>query len=295
MIAVVFNPTARGDKARGFLSHLTRFGDSARLLPTQRAGHAIELASLAVEEGASTVVAAGGDGTVNEVLNGIANRPDGCERARLAILPLGTVNVFAKELGIPMDLDAAWEVARSGGERRIDLPCLDWDDGRRRWFAQMAGAGVDSLSIGRVRWDLKKRIGPLAYVWACLEVMGKPRPRVVAELAGERLEGALATVGNGRYLGGRFPVYANASLEDGQLDLVVFPKVTWPVVVRVFWRLLRDTFHGSPDAVHRRVSEVRLTAPEPLPIHVEGDNVGNLPVTLRLHPGRLRVAVPPKK
>lgn len=295
MIAIVFNPTARGDKAQGFLSQVTQFGDSARLLPTQKAGHAIELASQAVRDGATTVVAAGGDGTVNEVLNGIARIPGGCERTRLAILPLGTVNVFAKELGIPLDLPSAWETARSTGERRIDLPCLHWEDGSSRWFAQMAGAGVDSLSIGRVRWSLKKRIGPLAYVWACLEVMRQPRPHVVAELPGERLEGALATLGNGRFLGGRFPVYANASLEDGQLDLVVLPRVTWPVVVRVFWHLLRDTFDRSADAQHRRVTELRLSSPDPLPIHVEGDNVGQLPVTLRLHPGLLRVAVPLKK
>ena len=201
MTAIVFNPTAQGDHARRSIDALGRRSGEARLLPTQHAGHATELAAQAVEEGATTVVAAGGDGTVNEVLNGLALAPDGFRRARLAVLPFGTVNVFAKELGIPGDLDGAWETAVGPGERHIDVACLEWDDGRRRRFVQMAGAGLDSLSISRVRWGLKKRLGPVAYLWSCIEVMFLPRPRVLIESEGERWEGVLAAVGNGRYLG----------------------------------------------------------------------------------------------
>jgi YegS/Rv2252/BmrU family lipid kinase len=294
MTAIVFNPTAQGDHARGFLDALTRRGAEARLLPTRHAGHATELATMAVNEGATTVVAAGGDGTVNEVLNGIALAPDGPNRARLAVIPFGTVNVFAKELGIPEDLDGAWETAVGPEERRIDLACLEWDDGSRRRFVQMAGAGLDSLSISRVRWGLKKRFGPLAYLWSCIEVMFLPRPRVLIEADGEHLEGVLAAVGNGRYLGGRYPVFPRASLEDGLLDLVVFPKVGWLTLARVFPRLWNDTFADSTDAIHRQVATLRLTSPDPLPVHVEGDNVGHLPVTVRIEGARLRVAVPAK-
>ncbi len=294
MTAIVFNPTAQGDHARRFIDALGRRIAEARLLPTQHAGHATELAAKAVEDGATTVVAAGGDGTVNEVLNGLALAHDGFHRARLAVLPFGTVNVFAKELGIPGDLDGAWETAVGPGERSIDVACMEWDDGRRRRFVQMAGAGLDSLSISRVRWGLKKRLGPVAYLWSCIEVMFLPRPRVLIEAEAERLEGVLAAVGNGRYLGGRYPVFPRASLEDGLLDLVVFPKVGWFTLARVFPRLWNDTFADSSDAVHRQVASLRLSSPDPLPVHVEGDNVGHLPVTIRMEGTRLRVAAPAK-
>jgi diacylglycerol kinase (ATP) len=295
VIAIVFNPTARGDKAISFLRELNGFGRSARLLPTRHAGDASDLARQAVREGATTVVAAGGDGTVNEVLNGLARAPGGLVQARLGVLPLGTVNVFAKELGLPGRLDAAWRVASGESERRIDLPCASWPDGRTRWFVQMAGAGLDSLSISRVSWRLKKAGGPLAYVWACVRTMSQPRPRVVAEVGTERLHGPLICLGNGRFLGGRYPVFARAELDDGLLDLVVFPKVTWITVARVFPRLLNGTFGRSTAAHHRQVTSLTVTGDAGLPFQVEGDNVGPLPVTIRIAAGALRVAAPPKK
>ena len=294
MIAIVFNPTAHGNKARHFLRELGGFGKSARLMPTRHAGEATGLAEQAVREGATTVVAAGGDGTVNEVLNGLARTPGGLTQSRLAVLPLGTVNVFAKELGIPARLESAWKIASGDSERRMDLPFAHWPDGRIRWFIQMAGAGVDSLSISRVNWKLKKIAGALAYVWACVETMSQPRPRVVADLGSERLQGPLVCLGNGRFLGGRYPVFPRADLDDGLLDLVVFPRVTWLTVARVFPRLLNDSFLRSSAALHRQVTGLTLTGDPGLPFHVEGDNVGNLPVTIRLAPGALRVAAPPK-
>ena len=107
---VIFNPTARGEKAKRFRRHLDAFGSQCALKLTAAMGDARRLAAEAVVEGCGTVVAAGGDGTLNEVLNGIGDVPNGFDQARLAVLPLGTVNVFARELGIPTRLDRAWEV-----------------------------------------------------------------------------------------------------------------------------------------------------------------------------------------
>src|SRR5580700_6157302 len=115
---VIFNPTAKGDKAKHFRRHLEVIGAECALKQTVAAGGARPLAAEAIREGFDTVVAAGGDGTLNEVLNGIGDVPDGFERIRLGVLPLGTVNVFAKELGLPMELSHAWRVLREGREAR---------------------------------------------------------------------------------------------------------------------------------------------------------------------------------
>lgn len=119
---VIFNPAARGDKARHFRRHLDEIGGQAALKATTAPGDARRLAAEAVGEGFDLVVAAGGDGTANETLNGLGDIPDGFARARFGVLPLGTVNVFARELKIPLRIEPAWEVLRSGRETRIDLP-----------------------------------------------------------------------------------------------------------------------------------------------------------------------------
>ena len=143
---VIFNPAARGDKARRFLEQLESIGAEAKLKKTQSAGGARVLAREAVTEGFETIVAAGGDGTLNEVINGIGDEPKGFERARLGVLPLGTVNVFARELSLPRTFKAAWEVICGQNETRIDLPKVEFAgrNGKmeQRYFAQLAGAGL---------------------------------------------------------------------------------------------------------------------------------------------------------
>lgn len=295
MIAVIFNPTARGDKARRLRRQLGELERQARLEPTQHPGHARELAANLVREGCETIVAAGGDGTVNEVLNGIVDAPDGLERARLAVLPLGTVNVFAKELGYPTGFAGAWSVIQQGHERRIDLPVAELGlPGARqtRCFVQMAGAGLDSRAIGLVSWNLKKRIGPLAYVWACVLAMRGPRPRVTATVAGQSVTGELVALGNGRFLGGRYPVFPHARLDDGLLDVALVPRMTWLAVARIFPALLRDDFARCRDVVHLRGDRISFTSPDPTPLHLEGDNVGELPAEFSVRPKALRVVVP---
>src|SRR5207253_6625397 len=117
---IIFNPTAKGNKARHFLEQLGGLATDYGLKKTTCAGDARRLAAEAVREGFETIVAAGGDGTLNEVLNGIGDAPNGFEQARLGVLPLGTVNVFARELGIPIKLESAWETICRGHESRID-------------------------------------------------------------------------------------------------------------------------------------------------------------------------------
>ena len=204
---VIFNPTARGEKARRLRRDLEAIGPEATLKLTSAAGDARRLAAEAVREGFEVVVAAGGDGTLNEVLNGLGDAPDGFERARLGVLPLGTVNVFAQELAIPSKLELAWQIVRQGRETRLDLPCVEYranadDSGQRHYFAQLAGAGLDARAIQLVKWQVKKAVGPLAYVLAGLHaVLGAPS-KIMAVGPGHSATGELVLIGNGRLYGG---------------------------------------------------------------------------------------------
>src|SRR5439155_9941902 len=173
----------RGDKARRFRRHLDAISHESALKMTTVAGGARQLAKDAVAEGFEIIVAGGGDGTVNEVLNGIGDHPGGFARARLGVLPLGTVNVFAKELEMPTRFAPAWDVIEKGRESVIDLAEAEFTaDGQtqRRYFVQMAGAGLDSRAIELVDWEQKKKIGALAYAVAGLKALRGPLPQIVA-------------------------------------------------------------------------------------------------------------------
>jgi len=292
---VIFNPVARGGKARRLRRHLDDLGKEATLKLTTAAGDARRLAAEAVAEGFEIIVAAGGDGTLNEVLNGIGDAPDGFERARLGVLPLGTVNVYAREYALSTRLDAAWAVIRQGREMRIDLPAVDYSvkgAPQRHYFAQMSGAGLDARAIELVDWQLKKKLGPLAYVVAGFQALAERQPRLQARANGEMIEGELALLGNGKFYGGPFEVFPGASLDDGLLDVCVFPRVALPSLLRLApGFLLRRRF--SEHRVRRlQGSRIEVTSDQPVAIELDGEWVGHLPATFSLEPKQLRVVVP---
>ncbi len=188
-VCVIFNPTAKGEKALRFRHYLDSIGNECTLKLTGAIGDARRLAAEAVRENFDTIVAAGGDGTLNEVLNGIGDEPHGFERVRLGLLPLGTVNVFAKELRIPIKTELAWQTIRQGKKTLIDLPTVEYESNGsrdRRYFAQLAGAGLDARAIELVSWQLKKKLGPLAYVVAGLKALLAKQAQVTATDAANR-------------------------------------------------------------------------------------------------------------
>src|SRR6516162_10258428 len=217
---VIFNPTAKGNKARNFRRHLDEFAADCALKQTTAVGDARKLAAQAVGEGFEIIVAAGGDGTLNEVLNGIGDAPDGFERARLGLLPLGTVNVFAREVRIPIKLERAWATICRGNETRIDLGVVTYEENgapAKRYFAQLAGAGLDARAIELVDWRLKKKLGPLAYIWAGFKALQEPEAQITATNGSESATGPLVLIGNGKFYGGKFPCFPRADLRDGLL------------------------------------------------------------------------------
>ena len=292
---VIFNPAARGNKARHFRHHLDAIGTESTLKHTAAAGDARRLASEAIGDGFEVVVAAGGDGTINEVLNGIGDVPDGFERARLGVLPLGTVNVFARELAIPTRLNAAWAAIRQGRETRIDLPHVEYRaDGapQRRYFAQMAGAGLDARAVELVEWQLKKKIGPLAYVVAGLKAMMGVQSKITAAGGGHSATGELVLIGNGCLYGGDYQLFPKADMNDGLLDVCVFPRITWLTLARCGPSLLlRGRLPTSVVEVFQ-VESFTLASPSPTPFELDGELIGHLPATFSVERSRLRVIVP---
>jgi YegS/Rv2252/BmrU family lipid kinase len=292
---VIFNPTARGEKAKRFRQHLDQIGANSRLKLTTAPVDARRLAREAVEEGFDTVVAAGGDGTVNEVLNGIGDVPDGFKHSRLGVLPLGTVNVFARELAIPSSISKAWRCVEQGREIEIDLPCGQTSNNgsaETKYFAQLAGAGLDARAVELVAWQLKKRIGPLAYVVAGVRALFGPPARITVTADQETLTGGLVLIGNGQLYGGSYKIFPQADLRDGLLDVCVFPRVDWRVLARCAPGLL--TTGRLPASAVRLVQakSITLTAPERTPAEIDGELFGVLPARFYLSPNRLRVVVP---
>lgn len=331
-ICVIFNPAARGEKARRFRRHLSEIGAQSSLKLTAAPGDARRLAAEAVRENFEIIAAAGGDGTVNEVLNGIGDEPGGFERARLAVLPLGTVNVFARELGLPRNLGNAWPVILAAKETRIDLPRVEYvgqTGPERRYFAQLAGAGLDARAVELVHWELKKKIGPLAYVWAGLQALRDEPAKITVAIkqtdsvmsrAGAVSEqrvsgtssgpigvgiqeraanletlpstGALVLIGNGRLYGGDFRVFSSADLRDGLLDVCLFPQANWLTLARCGPSLL---LRGClPASVAERFSTplLSLSSPKPVPLELDGELIGHLPAQFSIERERLRVIVP---
>ncbi|HVY72063.1 MAG TPA: diacylglycerol kinase family protein [Verrucomicrobiae bacterium] len=292
---VIFNPTAKGNKARHFLHHLNAVASQCAMKPTWAAGAARILAADAVRDGFSTIIAAGGDGTLNEVVNGFGDVPDGFERARLAVLPLGTANVFAKEMGIPMKLTAAWDIIRGGRERRVDLGTAEFEadgEARIRYFAQMTGAGLDARAVELVSWNLKKKAGWLAYIWAAWLAWRENPAEITVRGEHDELTGSLAVVGNGHFYGGNFVLLPRAVCDDGVQDVCVFEKVTARTLVECAWGMARGTMERAAGARHFQAKRVTLHAKTRTPFHVDGELAGHLPVTLTLQPKRLRVVVP---
>lgn len=292
---VIFNPAAKGDKARNFRRHLGEIGADAALKQTLSAGDARRLAAEAVAEGFEVVVAAGGDGTVNEVLNGIGDAPEGFDRARLAVLPLGTVNVFARELKLPMRLEAAWSAIRNARERSIDLPSVEYASSGnrvRRYFAQLAGAGLDARAIELVHWPLKKKIGPLAYVVAGMHALLSAQSRIRAVNAEQSATGELVLIGNGRLYGGDYAVFPGADLTDGLLEVCVFPRAQWMTLARCGPALLFKRALPPKATLNFRAASVSLESPDPAGVELDGEWVGRLPCSFSVHQRGLRVIVP---
>ena len=297
-ICVIFNPAARGNKARRFKRFLNELSQQCALKATTAPGDARRFAHAAVATGYDLIAAAGGDGTVNEVLNGIGDDPDGFAKTRLGVLPLGTVNVFARELKIPLKLERAWQVLKRANEMKIDLGRADFlEDSKpvQRYFMQLAGAGLDARAIELVSWKLKTSAGPVAYLVAGFQALAEKQPQITARgdaRPTETITGELALLGNGKFYGGAFHIFPEAHLSNGQLDVCVFPKVNVPTLLRLAPGFLLRRKLSEHRVRRLRAEKIELTSATPAAFELDGEWAGHLPATFSVERQKLRVVVP---
>jgi YegS/Rv2252/BmrU family lipid kinase len=292
---IICNPTSgsgRGSNALRDLEEtalwLTEHGLPAEVCQTEHAGHAAELAREAVQKGMDMVVAAGGDGTVSEVMQALVGHS-----TTLGVLPLGTVNVWARETGIPLHLDQAREVLVNGVRRRIDV-------GRAndRYFLLMAGIGFDAEVARRVQDSALTQMGLkiVDYITTTgwLAITHQPARVTIRYDQGKRrsFNALMIIIGNTRLYGGAMTFAKHAIADDGLLDVVTMEngKLIYRLGV-----LLRGFFRRAklgPKARTTQCRTVRIESTPPLPVQVDGDVIGNLPMTFSVVPGALSVIVP---
>ncbi len=288
-IPVILNPAARGDRAGRLEAQVKALSSRVEIWATQGAGDARRLAQRAVAEGRTTVVAAGGDGTINEVVNGLAGSD-----VALGLLPLGTMNVFANELGLPAARwRDCWRVIENGKTRPVDLPLAN-----ERHFIQLAGIGFDAQAVAKVDREDKRALGPLSYLLAASQILSAEHPAVsvrVESECGRRAEGRFILIGNGRYYGGKLPLFKSARLDDGLLDVVVFKRLSHFDLLRYFRGVVfaeHDTFTDVEYFQSPRLTVRPMDEAAEVPFEADGELAGVAPVEFRMDENRLRVLVP---
>jgi diacylglycerol kinase (ATP) len=263
-------------------------------LLSERPGHLAELARQAAGSGAELLVAVGGDGTVNEVANGIAGLG-----SELAVIPLGTGWDFVRTYGIPRKLEAAVEVALRGRAREIDLGLARyraWDGTEREsLFANIASAGMSGAIAKRANETSKALGGKASYLWATLAVFSRWRnDEVCVRVDGEEHAGRMhdVIVANGRYLGGGMMICPEAQPDDGLFDVLLIGDLTKRDLMLTLPKTYRGTHLPHPKAMLLRGASVEVEAPEPLPIELDGEQPGTTPVRFEIVPRTLRLRTP---
>jgi len=280
-ILVILNPAARSERAKASWKRIARF-PHCTMRVTSGVGDAQAVAEEGVREGFTTIVAAGGDGTVNEVVNGIVGAD-----VSLGILPVGTMNVFAAELGLPGDLDEAWAIIRAGRTRRVDLLRAN-----QQYFVQLAGVGLDAQVVQATSWEFKKSFGPLSYLISAAQIASRKPPRLIVEADEQVREGSFVLIGNGRYYGGPLAFFKDARIDDGKLDVLIFKNLAYLDIARYVTNVFIGKHTDLPDVEYFQTKKAVVRSDEEVPVEVDGEVVGSLPVTFRISSRKLRVVVP---
>lgn len=295
-LRLISNPNAgRGGRRREaqvarFCELLRARGIEVEVLSTRAAGDATRLASEAARDGIAEVIVSGGDGTINEALQGLVGT-----RVRLGIWPAGTANVLARELRLPFDAAGAAEVISRGDVRRIYAgSATEERSGARRYFFLMAGIGLDASVVERVRPRLKRRVGEGAFWVSGLSHLVRWRPvpfRV--EVAGQTYPATFAAFGRAPHYGGDISVTPRARLDEPEFEICIVNSGS-----RL--RFLQLLAHGlRPNGARREIPGVRYVratrarATGEARMQVDGELTGQLPVTFEIAPDPVEVIAPP--
>lgn len=295
---LIHNPTAGPRDVRRALRSvrvlLERSGWDVELWLTEKPGDGVTLARAAAQAGCDVVIVAGGDGTVNEVVNGLV----GAQTA-LAVLPVGTGNLWAKQLGIPthtltnpLRLRETAAQLSEGTIRPVDVGQVNG-----RYFLCWAGIGLDAqvTTTMEPRPRYTKRLGVLPYAIAAVLVARDFKGvRARVSLDGRVVRGSalLILVSNIQQYS-MLNVACEARMDDGLLDVFIFKGLGFSYAVSHLLKIVSQRHLGDPRIVHRQACHIKVLTEQTIPVQVDGDPIGVTPVTIKVVPRALRVLVPP--
>ncbi|HUS07242.1 MAG TPA: diacylglycerol kinase family protein [Bryobacteraceae bacterium] len=293
---LIYNPYA--GKLRGKQHHLQRTiddlaacGHGVTAVATTGPNAAGGIARSCLERGADLILAAGGDGTINEVLNGMVH-----SQVPLGVLPAGTANVLAVELGIGKNMRRAAARLDALVPTRIALGLIENDQGLQRHFALMAGAGLDALIVYSINARLKAAIGKVAYWVGGFGHVGRPLTEFTVRVGGRSLTCSFALASRVRNYGGDLSIARNASLLRDDFEIVLFEGPHSLAYLKYFTGVLLGRLHGMKGVTLLRTQEMEMsyTQDPGVYVQIDGEYVGRLPARLRIVPDSLTLLAPPE-
>ncbi len=266
---------------------LRQLGLEVELAVTTGPGDATRIAAQAADNGHSDVIVSGGDGTINEALQGLVGK-----EARLAVLPHGTANVLARELKLPLDCQQALAVIARGRSRRIHVGCAIGSSGAKRFFLLMAGIGLDASLVGRVHPGLKKRFGKAAFWYSGLTHLTnwKPVPFEL-EVNGEYHTATFAIIGKAASYGGDLTVTPRARLDQPEFEICLVESTSRLRYLHLLSYAMRGGVPNDKRGV-RFLCATRAFAQGTAPVQVDGELIGRLPMSFEIAPYSIEVIIP---
>lgn len=289
---IIVNPIAGSIKDLDVLLKKLRLLRPGELHLTHKPGDAETFARKAIRAGCNYVIAAGGDGTLNEVVNGIAS-PRRAREICVGLVPLGTGNDFARSLGLPATLDENIDILRAKQTAPIDLVRVRSD--RTRYFVNVSTGGFSGLVNEKLTPGIKRAWGPLAYVRsaaAALPDLHAYRTTIVLD-GTERLSIDLYNViiANGSFVAAGLPIAPNADPSDGLLDLVLIPKLPKPEMALLATEMVLGKHLSSNALIFRRAKKISVRSRPGMWFNVDGEAVGNEPAVFQVVPRALNFVV----
>ena len=259
-----------------------------QLIATHGPRTAGTLARQAIENGADLIIAAGGDGTISEVVNGLAH-----SHIPLGILPAGTANVLAHEIGLPRNPIGAARELSACSPHRVSLGEIETAAGEIRYFLLMAGAGFDAKVIYHLRAEWKDKLGKLSYFLGGLGRMGSGLSELEAVFDGRVRRCSFALISKVRNYGGDFEIASHAQLSDDSFEVVLFEgRNSWRYL-RYLWGVATRHLERTPGVSFARTGGVALRAvDEHIYLQADGELIGRLPATIRIVPDALTILLP---
>lgn len=288
---IIYNPTSGREIFKRNLADVLRKFESAgyetSCHATTAEGDAIEAAKIAVERKYDVVVAAGGDGTINEVVNGLAEQE---YRPRLGIIPTGTTNDFARALQIPRDIDSAVDVILKNDTIPVDIGRMN-----DSYFINIAGGGRLTELTYEVPSKLKTVLGQLAYYLKGIEMLPSIHPAEVSiEYDGKLFEGEimLFLIGLTNSIGGFEKLAPDSSINDGLFTLMILKKTNLAEFIRVASLALRGEHINDPNLIYTKANHIKVKSPQKMQLNIDGEYGGLLPAEFSNLYRHLNVFVP---